>query len=160
MEAASEFGMLAEAVAVSADVDDVTVVDEPIDQGRRHDLIAEDLAPVLEAFVAGQDRRRMFIASGEELEEEHRPGPRDGEIADLVDDHQAREHEGAEAVREPAAALGLFKRVEQIGECREVDAPAMFRRRDGETEREVGLPDAGRAEEDDILFALEEAQRM
>ena len=74
MKSSRELGVLAQAVAVPADVDDVTVVYEAIDQRRRHHLVAEDLAPVLEAFVAGENRRRMFVASGEELEEEHRPG--------------------------------------------------------------------------------------
>lgn len=36
----------------------------------------------------------------------------------------------------------------------------MFGRRDGETQREVGLPHARRPEQHDILFALDEAERV
>jgi hypothetical protein len=43
-------------VAVAADVDDVTVVQEPVDQRLGHVVIAEDLASGLEAFAAGEHR--------------------------------------------------------------------------------------------------------
>jgi hypothetical protein len=46
-----QLGMMPHPVAVAADVDDVTVMDEPVDQGAGHDLVAEDLAPLLEALV-------------------------------------------------------------------------------------------------------------
>ena len=55
----------------------MAVVHESVDQRGRHDLIAEDLAPLLEAFVAGENRRCLLVATGEELEEEQamsRPG--------------------------------------------------------------------------------------
>jgi hypothetical protein len=39
-----ELCVLAHAVAVAADVDDVAVVDEPVDEGAGHDLVAEDIA--------------------------------------------------------------------------------------------------------------------
>jgi hypothetical protein len=35
--------------------DDVAVVDEPVDQGTGHDVVAKDVAPLLEALVAGED---------------------------------------------------------------------------------------------------------
>lgn len=78
----------------------------------------------------------MFISTGEQLEEEHRARPSDWQIADLVDDHQAREHERAESVRKPAARLRFFQRVQEIRQRGEVDAASMLRRRDRQTERE------------------------
>jgi hypothetical protein len=45
--------VFAHAVAVAADIDQVTVMQDPVDQGSRHDFISEDLAPFLEAFVGG-----------------------------------------------------------------------------------------------------------
>jgi hypothetical protein len=38
-------------VAVAADVDDVAVVDEPVDQRGCHHIVAEDLAPRAEGLV-------------------------------------------------------------------------------------------------------------
>ena len=67
--------MLTKPIAVASDVDDVTVMHEAIDEGRGHDIIAEDLAPLLEAFVAREDRGRVFVPPRHELEEEHGGGP-------------------------------------------------------------------------------------
>ena len=44
MEHFREFGVMTHAVAVAADVDDVTVVQQPVDECRGHDLVAQDLA--------------------------------------------------------------------------------------------------------------------
>lgn len=43
--------MLAKPIAVPANVCDVAVMDEPVDQRGRHDILAEDLAPVFKPFV-------------------------------------------------------------------------------------------------------------
>jgi hypothetical protein len=39
----------------------MAVVHETIDQRRRHHVITEDLAPLFEAFVGRQHRRRVFV---------------------------------------------------------------------------------------------------
>jgi hypothetical protein len=160
VESAGEFRVLAESVAVPADVHDVTVMDEAVDQRRRHDVIAEDLAPLFEAFITREDRGGVFVAPGEELEEEHRSGTRDREIADLVDDHQTGKDQRAETVGEAAAALCFFEGVEQIGERREVLAAPVLRCGDGETQGEMRLADTRWSKENDILLALEKAERM
>ena len=58
MEGLPELGVLAHAIAVAADGDEVAVVDEAIDQRRRDHVIAEDVAPLLEALIRREDRRR------------------------------------------------------------------------------------------------------
>lgn len=75
-ETGGEGPVFPHAVAVAPDVDDVAVVDQAINQGRGHHLVAKDVAPFLEGLVAGQHRRRVFVASAHELEEElsARPG--------------------------------------------------------------------------------------
>src|SRR5579862_7566884 len=80
LEPARELGMLPEPVAIAPDVHDVTVMDQAIDQCGGHDLVAEYLAPLLEAFIARQDGGGVFVAAREQLEKEHRPGFRDGEV--------------------------------------------------------------------------------
>lgn len=102
----------------------------------------------------------MFVASREELKEEHRSGARDRQIADFVDDHQTREHQRPQPMGEPPRRLCLFEGMQQIGKRREVHAAAMFRGRDGQTEREMGFADPRRSEQHDILFALDEAERV
>src|SRR5690606_35393044 len=54
LEGLVELGVVAHAVAVAADAHDVAVVEQAVDQRGRHDLVAKDLAPLLEALVAGE----------------------------------------------------------------------------------------------------------
>ena len=71
----------------AADVYQMAVMQYPVDQGGGHDLIAEHLAPFLEAFVRGQYRGSALVAAVDQLEEQHCAGVRDRQIADLID-HQ------------------------------------------------------------------------
>ena len=64
--------MLAHAVAAAADVDDMAVVQQAIDERSGHNLVAQDLAPLLEAFVGREHSGCALIAPVDELEEEHR----------------------------------------------------------------------------------------
>jgi hypothetical protein len=78
--------VLAHAVAVASDVDEVTVVQEPVEEGRRHHLVAQDFAPLFEALVGGEHGRAVLVATADELEEEHRTGAIHRQTADPVDD--------------------------------------------------------------------------
>jgi hypothetical protein len=105
-----------EAVAVTADVDHVAVVQEAVDERGGHDVVAEDLAPLLEAPIRGEDRGGGLVASGHELVEEHGAVAGDGQVADLVDDEERRVGERLEAVAELGGGLGLLERGDQVGE--------------------------------------------
>ena len=63
--------MIPHAVGVPSDVDDMAVVDQPVDQSGGHHLVAEHAAPVLEALVRGQHGRGPLVSGVDELEEEH-----------------------------------------------------------------------------------------
>ncbi len=78
--------MLTHPKAVASDVDDVTVVKEPIDQRGGHDFITKDVAPLLEAFVARKHGGGVLVAAAHELEEVHGSGARDRQVADFVYD--------------------------------------------------------------------------
>ncbi len=97
MEDLGEVGVLAHAVAVATDVDDVTVVEQAIDERSGHDLVAQDLAPLLEPLVGRQHGGCALIAPVDELEEEHRAGLTDRQVADLVDDQERGISEDLEA---------------------------------------------------------------
>jgi len=62
------------------------VVDESVDHRGGDDLVAEDLAPAAEGQVAGDHDRALFVAGGDELEEQVRRVVVEGYVADLVDD--------------------------------------------------------------------------
>lgn len=126
VEATRQVSVLAEPEAVAPDVDDVTLVDQAINQRGGHDLVPEDLAPLLKRLADGQHGRRVFIAAAPELEEQLGAGARDREIADFIDDREVRRHWRAQAPREKAGLLCNFQSGDQIGERREVHAlPAL-----------------------------------
>ena len=56
MEGLGEFGVVTHPVAVAADVNDVAVMDEAIDECSGHDVVAKDFAPLFEAFIGSEDR--------------------------------------------------------------------------------------------------------
>ena len=57
-----------ESVAVAFEGDDFGVVDEAVDHRGGYDVVAEDLTPAAEGFVAGHDQGGSFVAGGHELE--------------------------------------------------------------------------------------------
>jgi hypothetical protein len=77
-----------EPLAVAFEGDDFGMVDEPVDHGGCADLVAEDLAPAPEGFVAGHDQGGAFVAAADELEEQVRRIGLEGDVADFVDDEQ------------------------------------------------------------------------
>ena len=97
---------LLEPVALAFEGDDVGVVNEPVDEGGGDHRVAEDLAPGLEAAVAGDDDRAALVAAGNQREEQVRCLPFQGQVADLVDDDQAVALQPFELVIEGVAVLG------------------------------------------------------
>ena len=98
------------------------------------------------------------MACVDELEEQRRAVLADGEVADLVDDEQGGMGQHLQAAGQVAGGLGLGERFDQAGEGAVVDAPSGLGGGDREADREVGLADAGRAEEDHVLGAGHEAE--
>ena len=80
--------MFAHAIAVASDIDQVAVMQHPVDECCRHDIISEDLAPFLKALIRGQHGGGFLVAAIHQLEEQHGPGVVDRQIADLIDDQQ------------------------------------------------------------------------
>ena len=102
-----ELGMLAQAVAGALDLDDHGVVQEPIEERGGDHRIAEDLAPLGEAAVGGEDHRAPLVAGVDQLEEQVAAIGDDRQVADLVDDQERGAAEEADLVAQPALALGL-----------------------------------------------------
>ena len=62
------------------------VMGKPVEDCRGEDLVVEDLPPVDEALVRGDDGARLLVPAGEKPEEEPRLLPGHGKIPDIVDD--------------------------------------------------------------------------
>src|SRR5436190_22588964 len=73
---------LAQAVALAFERDHGGVVDESVDQGGGDHGVAEDLAPLFEAAVTGDDDRAALVAAGDEREEQVGRAALEGQVAD------------------------------------------------------------------------------
>src|SRR6185503_7220848 len=116
------------------------------------------LAPFLEAFVRREHGGRVLVAPTDELEEEHRAVAGHGQIADLVDHEERGIREGREPTCKTTGGLRFLERGDELGERAVVDAPAALRSSDGEADRQMRLTDTRRAEQYDVLLALDEAE--
>ncbi len=112
----NQVGVLPEAVACALDLDDDGVVQEPVEEGGGDDGVAEDLGPLGEAAVRGEDHGALLVAGVDELEEQAGASGGDGEVADLVDDEQRGAGEEAELLDEPPLPLGLGEGRDDLGE--------------------------------------------
>ncbi len=150
--------MFARPIAGSFDLNDDSVVKQSVEKGRRRDGIAEDVAPLGEASVWGEDHRALFVPGVDELEEEIAAGGRDREVADLVDDEQREAAVVADLLAKSAIAFGLGERGDDVGERIEVDAAAGFDRLGAEDETEMGPAGSGRVYEMEGFGAIDELQ--
>src|SRR3984957_4802105 len=87
-EAALSLG--AEPVAVAPDGQDVTVVQEPVEDCGRDDRIGEYDAPFSKAAVRGDHHGAGFVGAAERLEKQASRVWLQRQVAELVDDQQLR----------------------------------------------------------------------
>ena len=78
-----------EAVAVAVHLQDVDVVGEPVQQRAGEALRTEDLGPLIEGQVGGDQDGAPLVALAEDLEEQFRHGGGQGDEAQFVDDQQS-----------------------------------------------------------------------
>ncbi len=65
----NEVGMLAHAIAGALDLNDDSMVEQPVEQRGSDDRITEDVAPFGEASVGSEDHGTLFVAGIDQLEE-------------------------------------------------------------------------------------------
>src|SRR5271165_4458160 len=120
--------------------------------------LAEHLAPFGKAAVGGEDHRAALVAGVDQLEEQISGAGAEAEIADLVDDQQLGAAEMADALAQPALAVGAGEIVDDVGERGEVDAAAGAHRLDPERHRQVAFAGAGLADQVHNLVAVDEVE--
>ena len=107
--------------ACAFDSDDDCVVEEPVEVGRRDDGGSEDVAPLCEASVRGEDHRAFFATRICDLEEQARAALRDGQATGFIDDEDHGPREEADFFRRADLLARLwrgFRRVRQGSSCR------------------------------------------
>jgi site-specific DNA recombinase len=120
----------------SLGAEDLGVVDEAVDHRGGGDLVAEDLTPRGEGLVGGDDQAGAFVAAADEHEHQVRGLGVEGDVADLVDDHQWDALELVELGVEAAVASCVGEQRDPFGRGAEQDALAGEAGADGEGDRE------------------------
>ena len=102
------------------------MVEQPVEEGRRDDGVAEDVAPFGEASVRGEDHRAFFATRIDDLEEQACSALRDGQISDFIDDKDRGPREEADLFGELALPFGVRESFGEFGKRRFVDAFSGF----------------------------------
>ncbi len=127
-------------------------MEQAIEDAGGEDLVAcEDLGPVSDMLVRGQDDRALLIAGADEPEEQVGLGAVERPEPDLVDDEQ-----GAVEVALRLEAPGrdgriALEHVHEVVEYVVLDAEAVLDGFDTKRDGEMALADPGRSEEQHVL---------
>ena len=120
--------------------------------------VAEDLAPLFEAAVGGDDDRAALVAPGDEREEEVGRAALKRQVADLVDDEQVVALEPPELGLELVAVLRGLEAGDPFLGGGEGDAEAALAGLERERYSQMTLAGAGRPEEADVGPLLDPAE--
>ena len=138
--------MVSEPVAVSLDVDDLAVVQQPVQDGGSDDGISEELLPVPETFVGSNDGGVFFVSPGDELEEEIGLLRGHGKIAYFIHDHQRGFQIGL------GPGLALLEFFDQGVHGGEIDTDAVVASLGGQGDGQMGLSHSRGTQEDDVFM--------
>ena len=104
---------LTEAKAFTIHLEDFTMMRQAIQQGRRHAFALEDLAPVAERKVAGQQKAAAFVTIGEDLKQQFRAAPTERQVPEFIHDQQIRAIQLRQISIKQIRLLLLFEQIHQ-----------------------------------------------
>ncbi len=107
------FHRLFEAEAFAVHFKDLRMVSESIQQSGRHAFALEDLAPVAEGEVAGDQQAATFVTFGEHLKQKFGSGPTERQIAQLIHNQQIEFIETFQHPIKSVLLLSFFKLIHQ-----------------------------------------------
>src|SRR5665647_3708811 len=130
---------LAEAVALAIHLENVAVVAQPVEEGRRHPLSLEDLAPLAERQVRRHQQASPLVTVGDDPEQQLHTSSAHRHVAQLVADQQVRLLELAQEPVERVLLLLLLKSVHQLRRREEADSQARATGGQAKTNRNMCL---------------------
>ena len=128
---------------------------QPVQQGRRHAFALEDLAPLTERQVAGEQQTGPFIPIREDLEQQLRSGPTEREVSQLIADQQIDPIELAQEAVQLILLLGFLQACDQRGRRVELDPPTGPTGRQTQGNRQMGFPDSRIPDQAEILVLVQ-----
>ena len=120
-------------------------MNEAIDRGERHGGIGEDLSPLAERLVGGDEHRATFVSCADELEQHAGLGLVLGDIGEIVEDQEVEAIEPIDGGLEIELATRDLELLDEVGGAGEEHAPSVLDQGEADGGREMALAAAGRA---------------
>jgi hypothetical protein len=133
-----------EAPALIACFDDIAMVCEPIEHGGGHLGVAEDLRPIGESEVRGDDDGGIFVELADQVEQQLRAGLAERQIAEFVDHDEIVAQQSLNDASAFSRRLFLFELIDEIDEVEEAASRPLADDRRGDGDRQMGFACAGR----------------
>jgi len=100
-------------ITCSPDVHHRTMVEDPIEESCRDDLILEDLSPVSERLIRGKDGRSTLISARNQLEEAVCSWCIKWQVTDLVDDQESGSVQSLKVTVQMPGMIGFLELFDQ-----------------------------------------------
>ena len=131
---------------------------QPIEDSRCQNLIVEDLPPVNEALVGGDDRGGLLVAPGQQPKEQTGFIPAHGKVAHLVDDQQLGIAKLLKLPLHPVLRPCPGQTGDQRLQAQEEHRMTRLDGFDPQGYGQVGLAHTRRPQHDNVLAAIHKAQ--
>ena len=148
----------AHAVAIAGHREHAGVVKEAVEDGGRDGGVFEDLGPVGDSTVGGQDDAAVFVAAADDLEEVRGGFAGHREIAEFIDDQDLWSGPEPHGVRPASVHRSARGAGNEVGGGCVVDAVARVHRPVPERYREMCFANAGWTDQQTVGFLLDEAE--
>jgi len=142
---------LLETVALALDVDDRAMMQDAVKYGGSDGDVGEDVIPLGEGLVRGKNSGDLLVTPSDELKEQVGALNVHREVADLVDDEELVLAEDLELVGEPVLKMSPFELFNELMAVDVIGGLSMTGGDHAQSRGEMGLADARRAEEYDVL---------
>jgi hypothetical protein len=129
-----------EAPGFVAGLGDVAVMGNAIQKRGGHLLIVEDLRPLGEREIGGDDHRDLLVEAIEQMEQQGPAGLAEWEVAKLVQDDAVHARALAKRGAGAVATVFSFQPVNGVKHGEEACAAAVLDELAGDRHREMGLP--------------------
>ena len=128
-----------QAFALTLELDQTPMVEDPVAQGPRQMVVGKHRAPFAELDVRRDDHGLALVRGCHHLVEQTRPLDVYRYVAELVDDEDVRPFDPVQHLVEHALFLGCLELEHQVGRLEETDGLAASDRHHAQSDRAVGL---------------------
>src|SRR5438132_11415644 len=137
-------------IALDVHLENGCVMNEAVDGRQRHGVIREDLAPLAERLVGGDEQRASLVSRTDELEEHTGLGLILGDVCDVVKDDEVVFVELGDGSFQGELAASDLKLLDEVRSSGEEHAPTALDESEAERSRQVAFAATAHPKHDQI----------